>query len=79
MFQTMEGNAAPHRVIGSKADSEAELLSTLQAASENIMRLAGKLLAGHDASAQDAVSITEQNELAQLTIGRLLALPASKI
>ncbi|SAL45732.1 hypothetical protein AWB71_02460 [Caballeronia peredens] len=86
MFQTMEGNARPHRtaeVIAHEMHSggpatQAELLSTLQSVSDNIMRLAGKLRAGRDATADDAASITEQQALAQQLIGRLLTLPASQ-
>lgn len=85
MFQTMEGNAKPHRTAeviaqavqeGASA-TQAELLSTLQAVSDNIMRLAGKLR-GHDAAADDAVTITEQHAVAQHLIGRLLTMPASQ-
>ncbi|BAN27083.1 hypothetical protein [Caballeronia insecticola] len=86
MFQTMEGNARPHRTAEVAAEqmlsiepvTQAELLSTLQSVSDNIMRLAGKLRAEPDASAHDAATITEQHALAQQLIGRLLALPASQ-
>jgi hypothetical protein len=85
MFQTMEGNAKPHRTAeviaqavqeGASA-TQAELLSTLQSVSDNIMRLAGKLR-GHNAADADAVTITEQHAVAQQLIGRLLAMPASQ-
>ena len=86
MFQTMEGNARPHRTtdivaagtLGSTAVTQAELLSALQTVSDNIMRLAGKLRAEADAAADDAASITEQHALAQQLIGRLLAMPATQ-
>jgi len=87
MFQTMEGNARPHRTAEYAADesvesapaTQAELLRTLQTVSDNIMRLAGKLRAGHNpTAADDAVTITEQHAVAQQLIGRLLALPASE-
>jgi hypothetical protein len=85
MYQTMEGNARPHRTAqcfgegahdGAPA-TQAELLVALQSVSENIMRLAGKLRAERAAD-DDAVAITEQHALAQQLIGRLLALPASQ-
>ncbi|CAL8478866.1 MULTISPECIES: hypothetical protein [Caballeronia] len=86
MYQTMEGNARPHRtaecfIEGSQvgaAATQAELLQALQSASDNIMRLAGKLRGERDATADDAETITEQHALAQELIGRLLALPASQ-
>jgi hypothetical protein len=86
MFQTMEGNAKPHRtaeVIAEEAQAgasatQAELLRTLQSVSDNIMRLAGKLRAERNTADDDAASITEQHALAQQLIGRLLALPASQ-
>ncbi|SAK52755.1 hypothetical protein AWB76_01758 [Caballeronia temeraria] len=86
MYQTMEGNARPHRTAqcfteGSQdgaAVTQAELLNALQSVSDNIMRLAGKLRGERDATADDAESITEQHALAQELIGRLLALPASQ-
>jgi hypothetical protein len=86
MYQTMEGNARPHRTAqcftegsqDSAAATQAELLHALQAASDNIMRLAGKLRGERDATDDDAVTITEQHALAQPLIGRLLALPASQ-
>ncbi|SPB15641.1 hypothetical protein NOV72_02861 [Caballeronia novacaledonica] len=85
MYQTMEGNAKPHRTAACFAEgsqdsaaTQAELLRALQSASDNIMRLAGKLRGERDATADDAVTITEQHALAQELIGRLLALPASQ-
>ncbi|SAK80238.1 hypothetical protein AWB80_05034 [Caballeronia pedi] len=85
MYQTMEGNARPHRTaqgfegsqVGTTA-TQAELLRTLQSVSDDIMRLAGKLHAGRDATDEDAVTITEQQELAQHLIGQLLTMPASQ-
>ena len=85
MFQTMEGNARPHRTaefvaegsLISASATEAELLGTLQTVSDNIMRLAGKLRAARDAATDDAATITEQHALAQQLIGRLLTLPAA--
>jgi hypothetical protein len=87
MYQSMEGNARPHRTAQGFAEAsqdgttatQAELLSSLQSVSENIMRLAGKLNAGRDATDDDAVTITEQHALAQTLIGRLLAMPASQV
>ncbi|BBU32457.1 hypothetical protein BTHE68_61910 (plasmid) [Burkholderia sp. THE68] len=58
--------------------TQAELLRTLQSVSDDIMRLAGKLHAGRDATDEDAVTITEQQELAQHLIGQLLTMPASQ-
>ena len=86
MYQTMEGNARPHRTAEGFVEAsqdgtpatQAELLSTLQSVSENIMRLAGKLNAGRDATDDDAAAITGQHALAQQLIGRLLAMPASQ-
>ncbi|KXV13423.1 hypothetical protein CR51_04675 [Caballeronia megalochromosomata] len=86
MYQTMEGNARPHRTADGFTEgsqdravaTQADLLSALQSASDNIMRLAGKLRGERDATAADAVNITEQHALAQELIGRLLALPASQ-
>ncbi len=85
MYQTMEGNAKPHRTAAcfteesqdSAAVTQAELLHALQSVSDNIMRLAGKLRGERDATDEDAVTITEQHALAQKLIGRLLTLPAS--
>ncbi|MFM0325321.1 hypothetical protein [Caballeronia glebae] len=86
MYQTMEGNAKPHRTAecftegsqDSAAATQAELLNALQSVSDNIMRLAGKLRGERNATAGDAVTITEQHALAQKLIGRLLTLPASQ-
>ncbi|SAK78392.1 hypothetical protein AWB77_03758 [Caballeronia fortuita] len=85
MYQTMEGNARPHRTAQclpeesqDGAQSQAELLHALQSVSENIMRLAGKLRGERDATADDAQTMTEQHALAQQLIGRLLTLPASR-
>ena len=83
MYQTMEGNARPHRTAecfaeGSQHATQAELLSRLQSVSDDIMRLAGKLHAGRDATDDDAAAITGQHALAQQLIGRLLAMPASQ-
>ena len=86
MYQSMEGNARPHRTAERFAEApqdgtpatQAELLNTLQSVSDNIMRLAGRLHAGRDATDADAVSITEQQALAEQLISRLLAMPASQ-
>ncbi|SAK57341.1 hypothetical protein AWB75_02208 [Caballeronia catudaia] len=83
MYQTMEGNARPHRTAecfaeGLQDATQAELLSRLQSVSDDIMRLAGKLHAGRDATDDDADAITGQHALAQQLIGRLLAMPASQ-
>jgi hypothetical protein len=83
MFQTMEGNAKPHRAAEmgvQTVESQADLLRSLQVVSDNIMRLAGKLRAQTDdlRHAEDTVSINEQNLLAKNLIGRLLAMPASQ-
>jgi hypothetical protein len=86
MYQTMEGNARPHRTAqcfsegsqDSTPATQAELLRTLQSVSDNIMRLAGKLHADRDATDDDADAIIEQNALAEQLIGRLLAMPASQ-
>ena len=83
MFQTMQHNATPHHVatltaqahIGAAA-SEAELLAQLQAASDNVLRLAGEMTARPDFGAAD--SLAEQHALAQRLIGQLLAMPASQ-
>ncbi|MDR5740330.1 MULTISPECIES: hypothetical protein [unclassified Caballeronia] len=82
MFQTMQKNAAPHHIanlnayahLGAPA-AEADLLAQLQAASDNVLRLAGELHANADA---DADSLTEQHAIAQRLIGQLLAMPASQ-
>ncbi|KNH05996.1 hypothetical protein BRCH_03981 [Candidatus Burkholderia brachyanthoides] len=84
MFQTMEGNARSHRVseIGAQAEqSQADLMRSLQAVSDNIMRLAGKLHADSDSGnrAEDSASIHQQNAIAQDLIARLLAIPASQV
>jgi hypothetical protein len=76
MFQTMEGNARPHRLADVAGQSEAELMRALQAASDNIMRLAGTLRAQPEGlrHAADVASINEQQALAEGLIGRLLAI-----
>jgi hypothetical protein len=78
MFQTMEGNAKPHAQAAES--SEADLLRSLQAVSDNIMRLAGTLRADSASArrAADTASIHQQNALAQDLIGRLLAMPAAR-
>jgi hypothetical protein len=83
MFQTMEGNARPHRVAGvdtdaPAAESQADLLRALQAASDNVMRLAGKLHADPVSieSYTNLASLHEQQALADSLINRLLAMPA---
>jgi hypothetical protein len=84
MFQTMEGNARPHRtadVFESQQNvsaTQAELLSSLQSVSDNIMRLAGKLQGEPGATSEDAATIAEQHAIAEQLIGRLLAMPASQ-
>jgi hypothetical protein len=86
MFQTMEGNARPHRTAEVLADNsqqnvsatQAELLKELQSVSDNIMRLAGTLRGSPDATIDDAATITEQHAIAEQLIGRLLTMPASQ-
>jgi hypothetical protein len=78
MFQTMEGNARPHRIA---EQTQAELMRSLQAVSDNIMRLAGTLRAQpeSDRAAGDTAAIHQQNAIAQDLIARLLAMPASAV
>ncbi|MDR5781855.1 hypothetical protein QCE63_20860 [Caballeronia sp. LZ065] len=87
MFQTMEGNARPHRTAEVHAGdsqqnvsaTQAELLKELQSVSDSIMRLAGTLRAAPDAASDDdAIVITEQHAIAERLIGRLLTMPASQ-
>lgn len=82
MYQTMQKNAAPHHIANLNAyahvgaqTTEAELLAQLQAASDNVLRLAGEL---HTNPNADADSLTEQHAIAQRLIGQLLAMPASQ-
>ena len=81
MFQTMEGNARPHRIAGVDAESQADLMRALQAASDKVMRLAGRVSGEPDAmrSAADAIELKKQHELADALIARLLAMPASAL
>ena len=81
MFQTMEGNARPHRVAGVDAETQTDRMRALQAASDRVMRLAGRVSSEPDAmrSAADAIELNEQRELADALIARLLAMPASAI
>jgi hypothetical protein len=78
MFQTMEGNARPHRI---DEPTQAELMRSLQAVSDTIMRLAGTLRAQpeNERRAGDTAAIHQQNAIAQDLIARLLAMPASAV
>jgi hypothetical protein len=81
MYQTMEGNARPHRIaeVAVVEQSQADLMSALQAASDNIMRLAGQILSEPDGwrRAVDTKTMNEQHALADELIGRLLAMPVT--
>ncbi|KMZ12216.1 hypothetical protein BHUM_04944c [Candidatus Burkholderia humilis] len=81
MFQTMQGNARPHRIAEMEVvgQTQADLMNALQAASDNIMRLAGRILAEPSGAqrAVDARTMNEQHALADELISRLLAMPVA--
>ncbi len=81
----MECNARPHRVAGvdiENVESQADLLRALTtAASENVLRLAGRVSDQQDATRRhaNAIELNRQHEIADALIARLLAMPASAI
>jgi hypothetical protein len=81
MFQTMEGNARPHRLAEVAGETQADLLRALQVASDNVLRLAGRVSGETDAmrSHADAIELNKQHEIADALIARLLAMPASAL
>ncbi|WP_277186804.1 hypothetical protein [Caballeronia sp. BR00000012568055] len=84
MFQTMEGNARPHRTEGFEGEqheSQADLMRALQVASDAVMRLAGRVGGDPDAmrSHHDAIELKRQHAIADALIARLLAMPASAL
>jgi hypothetical protein len=81
MFQTMEGNARPHRVAAVDGESQADLMRALQVASDNVMRLAGRVSGEQDAtrSHADSVELSRQHAIADALIARLLAMPAHAV